>query len=50
MLERYDKAILTVVEVVQAPFITRNVLKLNFQNCRGPLMVVDSSFRAGKIR
>ena len=47
---KYDKVILTVVEVVQASFITTNVLKFNFHNCRGSLMVVDSCFRAGKIR
>ena len=45
-----DTVILTVWEFRQASFSTKNVLKLNFHNFRGFLMLVDSCFSAGKIR
>ena len=38
------------MEVVQASFSTRNVLKPNFHNYRCCVMLVDSSISAGKIR
>ena len=47
VLGRSDKVILTIMEVVEACFRTKNVLKYN---CRGSLMLVDSYVRAGKIR
>ena len=50
VLERSDKVILTILEFVQATFLTRNILKPNFHNCRGGVMLVDFCFSAGKIR
>ena len=50
VLRRSDTLILTVGEFGLAFFRTKNVLKFNFDNCRGFLMLVDSSFSAGKIR
>ena len=38
------------MEVVQASFSTRNIVKPNFHNCRCCAMIVDSCFGAGKIR
>ena len=40
----------TVGEFGLAFFRSKNVLKFNFHNCKGSLMLVDSSFSAGKIR
>ena len=42
VLERSDKVIVTVVEVLHVFFITRNILKPDFHNCRGGVMLVDS--------
>ena len=38
------------MEVVQASFSARNLLKPNFHNCTCCAMLVDSCFSAGKIR
>ena len=38
------------MDVMEACFETRNVLKFSFDNCRGSAMLMDSCFSAGKIR
>ena len=38
------------MDVMEACFGTRNVLKFSFDNCRGSAMLMDSCFSAGKIR
>ena len=50
VLGRSHEVTVTVVEVLQASFLTRNILKPNFHNCRGGAMLVDSRFSAGEFR
>ena len=50
VLERSDKAVLTIVDVVQVCFSTRNVLNPNFHKSRGCAMFEDCCFSVGKIQ
>ena len=50
VLGRSDKVTFSAVEVVQACFSTRNVIKPNFHDCRVCAMLADACISAGNIR